>query len=203
MTPRSERRVKRPLAPNSAPLPLLALGAFFLTAASGSGPVRADAPSGSHPSSIRSVRTVRSGRIISYDITVTSTTEFPMRDELVTLDIGGQEFSNSHYLPGGDLNTLVFSLTQKQFQSLPTVAVGVIYYGKDDAALPKAQWAVGTLDKAMLDHALTASPVTDDSILAAPVAGSPISLGRVLAGRVKTGPAPSKPHAIAQRKDKK
>lgn len=192
MTALTERRAKRTLAPNHAPLPLIVLGALVLAAVPviGPAPVRADAPKSSPRNSIRSIQTVRIGKMLTtYDITVTSTTEFPMRDEIVTLSIGGQEFNNSHYIPGGDLNTLVFSLTQKQFQSLPPGATAIIYYGRDDAALPQAQWALGTLDKNMLDRGLIGSPVT-----ASPVAASPVRTGRISASNL---------HVASQRKGKK
>jgi len=180
MTPPTERRAARPLAPARALLP----ASFFCLLCLGAAPpAQADSPAAAK-SSIRSLRTVRTGHALSYDITVTSTAEFPMRDEIVTLAIGGQEFSNSHYLPGGDLNTLVFSLTPQQFQGLQTGAPAVVYYGRDDAAIPKAQWALGTLNKALLDRVLLPAPVK-----AAPV---------------KAGPAPAvKLPAASQRKGKK
>lgn len=101
--------------------------------------------------SIVSLQTVRTGPLVSYDIAVTSTAEFPMGDAVVTLNIGGAEFINSRYAPGGTLNTLVFSLTRAQFLSLKNGAPVSVYYGADNAAIPAAQWQFGALNTAMLD----------------------------------------------------
>ena len=101
--------------------------------------------------SIVSLQTVRTGPLVSYDIAVTSTAEFPMGNAVVTLNIGGTEFINSHYAPGGTLNTLVFSLTRAQFLSLKNGAPVSVYYGADNAAIPAAQWQFGALNTAMLD----------------------------------------------------
>lgn len=101
---------------------------------------------------IRAIQTVHTGRsVITYSITLTSTAEFPMNDSVVTLSIGGKEFINSTYAPGGTLNTLVFSLTRAQFLSLKSGAPVAVYYGQDNAALPDAQWNFGKLDLSLLD----------------------------------------------------
>lgn len=89
--------------------------------------------------------------ITTYNITVTSTDDFPMTDSVVTLSIGGKEFINSSYGPGGTLKTLVFSLTRAEFQSLRTGDKIALYYGQDNAAIPAAQWGFGTLDLSRLD----------------------------------------------------
>lgn len=123
----------------SALLCLLPLGAAL--------PAGAAAPQ----NTIVSLQTVHTGKLISYDIAVTSTAEFPMGDAIVTLNIGGVEFINSHYAPGGTLNTLVFSLTRAQFLSLKNGAAVSVYYGADNAAIPAAQWQFGALNTAMLD----------------------------------------------------
>ncbi len=89
--------------------------------------------------------------VTTYDVTVSSTDDFPMNDSVVTLSIGGKEFINSSYGLGGTLKTLVFSLTRPQFQSLKTGDPVLVYYGQDNAALPAAQWGFGTLNLSMLD----------------------------------------------------
>lgn len=193
MTTLTEWRAGR--SPVPLPLPSAALGAFILAAVSTSSliPARADTPTGGHQGRILAMKTVHTGRLISYDITVTSPDEFPMRDEIVTLSIGGQTFSNSHYLSGGDLNTLVFSLTQKQFQSFPAGTAAVVYYGQDDAAISKAQWVLGTSDKSILDKIqigipVVISPARGGPIVISPIAAGPIAtLPGVLVSRVKTG----------------
>ena len=125
--------------------------------------------------SIVSLQTVHTGKLISYDIAVTSTAEFPMGDAIVTLNIGGAEFINSHYAPGGTLNTLVFSLTRAQFLSLKNGAPVSVYYGADNAAIPAAQWQFGALNTALLDKgvilklppAVSAKPGSVPSVKAA------------------------------------
>ena len=139
-----ERRAKRLPARIGALLPALIVCLLPLNAAFSAG---AAIPK----NSIRSIRTVHTGRITTYDITLTSASEFPMNDSVVTLSIGGKEFINSSYAPGGTLNTLVFSLTRSQFQSLKSGAAVVVYYGGDNAAIPAAQWNFGTLNLKMLD----------------------------------------------------
>lgn len=89
--------------------------------------------------------------VTTYSITVTSTDDFPMTDSIVTLNIGGKEFTSSAYGPGGAMNTLVFSLTLAQFQSLSNGEKIALYYGQDNATIPAAQWSFGTLDLKQLD----------------------------------------------------
>ena len=175
--PRPKRRVSFPTALPTALLCLLPLSA--LPAA----PAAPAATPGSAASSISALKTARSGRQTFYEITVTSTAEFPMRDEAVVLAIGGQEFSYSRYLPGGDMNTLVFSVTAKQFAALPSGAAATVYYGHDDAALPAARWNLGSFDKSLLDRAPVGGP-----------AGGPALTDTVKSGTVKSGatkPAPA------------
>ncbi len=95
--------------------------------------------------------------LTTYNITVTSTDDFPMTDSIITLSIGGKEFTSSAYAPGGAMNSLVFSLTRAQFQSLSTGDKITLYYGADNAALPAAQWNFGTLDLSRLDKPGTAA----------------------------------------------
>lgn len=145
MTVLPERRARwtaaRRVLPPALLLCLLPLGTLR--------PAGADAPR----NSVRSIRTVLTdGRLTTYDITLTSSAEFPMTDSVVTLSIGGKEFINSSYVPGGTLNTLVFSLTRSQFQGLKNGAPLAVYYGQDNSALPAAQWNFGTLDLSLLDE---------------------------------------------------
>lgn len=127
--------------------------------------------------SIVSLQTVHTGQLISYDIVVTSTAEFPMGDAIVTLNIGGAEFINSHYAPGGTLNTLVFSLTRAQFLSLKNGAPVAVYYGADNAAIPAAQWQFGALNTALLDKGVLlkspAAPAKPTPLSGVKAAGAP------------------------------
>lgn len=147
-------RLKRPV--------LLAAALACLLPLSAPPPTRADAPKSSVAAlknSIVAIRSVVDGRRpTTYTITLTSTAEFPMTNSVVTLNIGGQEFINSSYAPGGSLNTLVFSLTRSQFSSLKSGAPVVVYYGADNAALPAAQWSFGALDLSLLRRVTPISP---------------------------------------------
>lgn len=101
---------------------------------------------------VNAIQTVyTSPSVTTYNITVTSTDDFPMNDSVVTLSIGGKEFINSSYGPGGTLHTLVFSLTRPQFLSLKNGDSVLVYYGADNAAISAAQWNFGTLDLSLLD----------------------------------------------------
>ena len=189
MTSPAKRRARRLPAPSRVLLPTLLLCLLPLGAAS---PAGADTPQ----NSIVSLQTVHTGPLVTYDIAVTSTAEFPMGDAIVTLNIGGTEFINSRYAPGGTLNTLVFSLTRTQFLSLKNGAAVSVYYGADNATIPAAQWQFGALNMTMLDRGIT--PVLPSPIK---VAG-PISV----AGPVKTTLLPSvkaaSVHAAAVQKGK-
>lgn len=163
MTALTERRATRAPARSRALLPALL---FCLLPLGAAAPAGADAPQ----NSIRSIRTVHTGRLVTYDITVTSSAEFPMNDSVVTLSIGGKEFINSSYAPGGTLNTLVFSLTRSQFQSLKNGAPVAVYYGQDNAAIPAAQWNFGTLDMGLLDKGtISATPTRPVTTVVTPV----------------------------------
>ncbi len=157
MSALTERQAKRMLARPRALPPLLFPALLCCLLPLGSVPASADAPQ----NSIRSIRSVvTGGRLTTYDITVTSTAEFPMGDAVVTLSIGGKEFINSSYAPGGTLNSLVFSLTRSQFLSLKNGAPVAVYYGADNAALPAAQWNFGTLDLRLLNRGVISRPIS-------------------------------------------
>lgn len=161
MTALTPRQAQRPLAWSRVLLPAALLGLLPLAASA--------APS----NTVQSIQTVETqvqppqasksrmaklaAPLTTYNITVTSTDDFPMTDSIVTLSIGGKEFTSSAYAPGGAMNTLVFSLTRAQFQSLSTGDKIALYYGADNAALPAAQWNFGTLDLSRLDKPGTAA----------------------------------------------
>src|SRR5262252_9462330 len=72
---------------------------------------------------VKSIQTVGA----NVEITVQSAQEFDVRDEVVALQIGSQIFSNSRSPADGDTHTLIFVLTQAEFDSLATgdvIAVG-------------------------------------------------------------------------------
>lgn len=183
MTALTGRRAKRTLAWSRALLPTLL---FCLLPLGGVCPASAAPPL----NSIRSIRTVvTGGRVITYDITLTSSAEFPMNDSVVTLSIGGKEFINSSYGTDGTLNTLVFSLTRSQFQSLKNGAPVVVYYGADNAAIPAAQWNFGTLDLGLLDQGtIITRPIRPVMTVGTPVTvvGTPVTATMTAAVKTMT-----------------
>ncbi len=170
MTSLPNSKARRTPAPSRVLLPALLFCLLPLGAAL---PAGAAAPQ----NTIVSLQTVHTGRLITYDVTVTSTAEFPMGDAIVTLNVGGTEFSNSRYVPGGTLNTLVFSLTRAQFLSLKNGAPVSVYYGADNAAIPAAQWQFGALDTAMLDRSVTLKAPPSAFAKISPLAGLPAVKG--------------------------
>lgn len=183
MTTRSERRGWRPSAARRARLLLPAALCLLALAFSSACYAWADALPGTPQNSIRSIRTVLTGgRLTTYNITLTSSAEFPMNDAVVTLSIGGKEFINSGYGTDGTLHTLVFSLTRTEFQSLKNGASVVVYYGADNAAIPEAQWNFGTLDLGLLDQGLeVVTPVRSVTPVTPPVVTTLTAAARTMA----------------------
>ena len=135
MTEHTNRRTRRH-AWTAAALPLL-LAACLQGAA----------PSQAAPrNTIRSIQPIVSrGRVTTYAVCLYSTTEFPMRNEVITLSIGGKTFINSSYVQGGDLHTIIFSLTQSDYLALKNGDPVAVFYGQSDASNPAAQWNFGAL----------------------------------------------------------
>ena len=100
------------------------------------------------------------------EIEVQSSTEFPVRGEVLVLAIGKKEFSRSNPSPDGSLNTLIFVLDAEEFEKLPdgepiTVGFGRQKSGDDltsmkAARTPKAdkgpRWKFGTLNKSTISR---------------------------------------------------
>ncbi len=93
---------------------------------------------------IQSIRTVQG----TVEIELTSATEFPVRDELVRLRIGAQEFTRSRPPRDGRLNALIFTLTAEQFDKLADGDEVIVQYGRDGAS---QRWRFGKLDKRLKD----------------------------------------------------
>lgn len=94
-------------------------------------------------------RIVRITRVESdVEVEVTSSREFPVRNELVKMNIGGREFSRSRSPEDGSLNTLIFILASEQFSEVSTGDEVSVYYGQEDSG---ETWRFGKLDKGMLD----------------------------------------------------
>ncbi len=93
---------------------------------------------------IDSIKTVKAG----VDIELTSTKEFPVRDELVVLRIGTKEFTKSRSPDDGNLNTLIFTLTTQEFDQVATGDEVTVQYGRDGSS---ERWDFGKLDKRLRD----------------------------------------------------
>ena len=93
---------------------------------------------------IKSIQTVGS----NIEITVKSGQEFDVRNEVVTLQIGSQRFGNSHSPADGDTHSLIFVLTQSEWDSLATGDPITLGWGIDASSNPRN---FGTLDKSLLN----------------------------------------------------
>ena len=93
---------------------------------------------------IKSITTV--GQTV--EITVNSTIPFDVRDELVVLIIGDQEFTTSRSPEDGNLNELIFVLTLDEWNQVATGDPVSVQFGQDD---PSDHWNFGTLDKSLLN----------------------------------------------------
>lgn len=85
------------------------------------------------------------------EIQVDSTKEFPVRDAVVVLNIGGKEFTMSRSPEDGSLNTLIFTVSASDWASLKSGDSMAVYFGQDDVKNPEARWNFGALDKTLLN----------------------------------------------------
>ncbi len=93
---------------------------------------------------IKSITTV--GQTV--EITVNSTKQFDVRDELVVLMIGDQEFTTSRSPDDGRLNELTFILTLDEWSQVATGDPVIVRFGQDNAP---DHWDFGQLDKTLLN----------------------------------------------------
>lgn len=82
------------------------------------------------------------------EITVNSTIQFDVRDELAVLMIGDQEFTTSRSPEDGNLNDLIFVLTLDEWNQVATGDPVSVQFGLDDT-LDTLNF--GTLDKSLLN----------------------------------------------------
>jgi hypothetical protein len=76
------------------------------------------------------------------EIEIASPNQFPVRDSLLTLNVGSRYFTTSRYATA-DLHRVVFSLTAEEFASLPAGAAVIVQY----AEKPKGDvWSCGKLN---------------------------------------------------------
>jgi hypothetical protein len=88
------------------------------------------------------------------EIELNSTREFPVRNQIVVLRIGDEEFTRSRSPEDGSLNTLIFILPADQFTKAANGDPVAVYYGRDDPNErddQKDRWEFGRLDKSLLD----------------------------------------------------
>lgn len=90
---------------------------------------------------VKKTRTVTSG----VEIEINSTRAFPVRNEIVILRIGAEEFTKSRYPEDGDLKTLIFTLTADEYARTNTGDKVTVYYGRDPSTENK--WDFGVIDK--------------------------------------------------------
>jgi len=84
----------------------------------------------------------------SIEIQLFSDDEFPVRDEIMVLQIGARQFFLSGY-PNGDLNNVVFTLTEEEFAAVSCGEPVIVQYG---IAPSDEVWQFGNLDKTILDQ---------------------------------------------------
>ena len=96
-------------------------------------------------SSMRSV-TLSNGQS-GVDIQFTSNREFLPQGEMLVLQIGSAEFTNSRYPVTGETTTVTFTLTPDEFATVSQGDPIVVQYGSGHGA---AAWNFGHLDKNML-----------------------------------------------------
>ena len=94
---------------------------------------------------IKSIVAAKSGDI---EITVSSSRPFPVRNALVSLQVGSQSFSRSRSPADGSLDTLIFMVPAKQFAQLTSGANMAVQFGQGQ--LEGDRWAFGKLNKTML-----------------------------------------------------
>ena len=80
--------------------------------------------------------------VAGVEIEIASDDDFPVRDSLLTLQIGSHSFTVSRYA-GDDLHRVVFSLTAAEFGSLSGTDNVMVYYGKKPRG---AVWQCGPLN---------------------------------------------------------
>ncbi len=81
------------------------------------------------------------------EITVNSRVQFDVRDELMVMIIGDQEFTTSRSPDDGSLNELTFILTLDEWNQVATGDPVIVQFGEDDAD-PRN---FGKLDKSLLN----------------------------------------------------
>ena len=110
------------------------------------------------------VNTVKSVRAVgnSVEIELESSKQFEVRDDLIVLRIGDQDFSLSKTPKDGSLNRLIFMLPAKAFEALPDGAAMTVSFRSDNASGDVSatggtrrggpRWDFGKLNKSLLQR---------------------------------------------------
>lgn len=122
-------------------------GSAALAAAAGPAQVRTIITEGNTLRLRTVVSAAALGNVPAIEVEVTSTREFPVRDELAVLRIGAQEFNISRYPDTGDTHTLIFTLVADEFAQAASGADITVQYGSGESNLV---WSFGPLNKALL-----------------------------------------------------
>jgi hypothetical protein len=105
-----------------------------------------------HLGTIVSIRSVASSDALGgqpgIEIQLFSDDKFPVRNEILVLQIGSHQFFLSGY-PNGDLNTIIFTLTEEEFTDLACGGPVIVQYG---VAPSDELWQFGNLDKSILNQ---------------------------------------------------
>jgi hypothetical protein len=100
-----------------------------------------------HSGTIVSIRRVASSDALGgqpgIEIQLFSDDEFPVRDQIMVLQISARQFFLSRY-PNGDLNTVVFTLTEEEFATVSCGEPVIVQYGIEPS---DEVWQFGNLDK--------------------------------------------------------
>lgn len=107
-----------------------------------------------HPGFVVDLRSVRYSDALTgpgIEIELYSDFAFPVRDQIMVLEIGQTQFFLSRYARG-DLNTVVFTLTEQEFASLGCNLPIIVQYGTDAA---DEVWDFGDLNKNILSPIAT------------------------------------------------
>jgi hypothetical protein len=100
---------------------------------------------------IRAIRAVPNSTYLlgqpGYEVEVTSSREFPARDELAIMRIGKQQIALSRYPDSGDSHTLIFTLTTEQYAQTASGDHVMVQYGQQGLG---ERWDFGQLDKGLL-----------------------------------------------------
>ncbi len=83
------------------------------------------------------------------EIEVKSSKPFPVKNEMPVLRMGEQEFIMSHYPDNGDMNRLIFTLTESEFAKVSSGMEMWVQYGRDEST---ERWNFGRVNKGRVNR---------------------------------------------------